>query len=132
MRTTCNLFGFSYESATCPRQPGQEIGNLFVLVVQLHALTITCPDDIEGKKQKRAIFDRFDSGRHFMTTRWDFTYNEWDSLVRLYDHESATLPNEIDRKCRELGLTDETGLTDAGKRLVEHELLMERRNRLQR
>jgi hypothetical protein len=67
-----------------------------------------------------------------MTTRWDFTYNEWDSLVRLYDHESATLPNEIDRKCRELGLTDETGLTDAGKRLVEHELLMERRNRLQR
>ena len=67
-----------------------------------------------------------------MTTRWDFTYKEWDSLVRLYDHESAALPGDVDRKCRELGLTDETGLTDAGKRLVEHELLMERRNRLQR
>ncbi len=66
-----------------------------------------------------------------MIDRWYFTYNEWNSLLRLYRHESATLTDDIDRKFRELGLTEGTGLTDAGKQLVEHELLMERRKRLQ-
>lgn len=67
-----------------------------------------------------------------MIDRWDLTYNEWNCLLRLCRHESATLTDEMDRKFRELGLTDGTGLTEAGRQLVEHELLMERRNRLQR
>ncbi|MCF6370979.1 hypothetical protein LXM96_19275 [Rhizobium sp. TRM95001] len=66
-----------------------------------------------------------------MVARRDFTYNEWNSLVTLYRHESANLTPEMEGRFRELGLTEGNGLTDAGRRLVEHELLMERRDRLQ-
>lgn len=66
-----------------------------------------------------------------MVGRWDFTYEEWSILLRLYRHEGAAPTDEVDQKLRKLGLSEGSGLTDTGRRLVENELLMERRNRLQ-
>lgn len=66
-----------------------------------------------------------------MIAKRDFNYDEWNSLVMLYRHESASLSQDAQERFLELGIADENGITDAGKRLVEHELLMERRNRLQ-
>lgn len=66
-----------------------------------------------------------------MVARTDFTYNEWNSLVALYRQESAILSPDTERRFRAFGLADGKCITDAGKRLVENELLMERRNRLQ-
>jgi len=71
-----------------------------------------------------------------MIARRDFTYAEWSSLLQLYRRENAALATDQGRRFKELGITEEmigeTGLSAAGKRLVEHELLLERRNRLQR
>lgn len=69
--------------------------------------------------------------RHKMVSRRDVSYTEWNNLVALYRHESASLSRDTEGRFRELGLTDGNGITDAGKQLVEHELLMERRTRLQ-
>ncbi len=71
-----------------------------------------------------------------MTARRDFTYEEWNCLLHLYRHESADVPSDLARRLRELGMTEqverETGLSAAGRHLIEHELLIERRIRLQR
>lgn len=70
-----------------------------------------------------------------MIARRDFTYEEWSRLLQLYRHENAPLGDAIAKRFSELGVTETfggIGLSAAAKRLVEHELLMERRNRLQR
>jgi hypothetical protein len=88
------------------------------------------------KQQNHAIVHPFDRKAPIMSARRDFTYEEWSSLLQLYRHENAALADEMDRRFVELGVIERTvggiGLSAAGKRLVEHELLMERRNRLQR
>jgi hypothetical protein len=67
-----------------------------------------------------------------MVGRWDLTYDEWRALLRLYHHEGPVPSGANDELFRRLGLSDGTQLTETGKRLVQVELLMERRNRLQR
>ncbi|EPE94725.1 hypothetical protein B5K06_23920 [Rhizobium grahamii] len=69
-----------------------------------------------------------------MLGRRDFTYEEWSCLLHLYRHEKADVPNDRVRRFKEAGVTEANGasLSPAGKQLVERELLLERRNRLQR
>ncbi len=71
-----------------------------------------------------------------MIARRDFTYEEWSCLLHLYRHETADIPNDRIRRFKEAGVTEEVldgiSLSPAGKQLVAHELLLERRNRLQR
>ncbi|KQV65366.1 hypothetical protein ASC90_15050 [Rhizobium sp. Root1220] len=71
-----------------------------------------------------------------MIARRDFTYEEWNCLLHIYRHETAEIPTGQSQRFSKLGLIDKAvdgaGLSAAGKTLVEHELLMERRNRLQR
>lgn len=70
-----------------------------------------------------------------MVAKWDLTYKEWECLVRLYSSETVTLSSETLQRFSALGLTepaDGTALSATGRTFVEHELLMERRNRLQR
>ncbi|MBB3319331.1 hypothetical protein FHT76_006710 [Rhizobium sp. BK176] len=71
-----------------------------------------------------------------MIARRDFTYEEWSWLLHLYRHETADIPNDQIRRFKEVNVTEDVvdgvSLSPAGKQLVEHELLMERRNRLQR
>jgi hypothetical protein len=78
---------------------------------------------------------RFSGGALTVVGRWDLTHNEWESLVRLYEGEDANLSNETVARLTELGFIESGGgdtLSTAGRMLVEHELLAERRNRLQR
>jgi hypothetical protein len=67
-----------------------------------------------------------------MVGRWDLTYEEWGTLLRLYRHEGPAPDGETNERFQQLGLGDGAQLTEAGRRLVEDELLKERRNRLQR
>lgn len=69
-----------------------------------------------------------------MIARWDFTYMEWSSLLGLYRRENVQLTDDVNRRLCELGATENSvgRLTDVARTLVERELLMERRNRLQR
>lgn len=83
------------------------------------------------EEPRHAIVDGFNRERHNMAARRDFTYSEWQSLVAFYREESATLSPDTEERFRKLGLIDRNRITDTGKRLVEHELLVERRNRLQ-
>jgi hypothetical protein len=85
----------------------------------------------DASKSKDVLLLGVKRERRNMVARRDFTYNEWNTLVTLYRHESASLSPDTEGRFRELGLADGNRMTDAGKRLVEHELLMERRNRLQ-
>lgn len=85
--------------------------------------------------KNHAIIDRFDRKAPLMIARRDFTYEEWSRLLQLYRRENAPLDDAIAKRFSELGVTETfggIGLSAAAKRLVEHELLMERRNRLQR
>lgn len=79
-------------------------------------------------------FIRPDKKAFTMIARHDFTYVEWSILLQIHRHETASLTDEMGRRFHELGVIDNPaeGLSDAGRRLVEFELLMERRNRLQR
>ena len=83
------------------------------------------------KTEKCAIMEELNRERHEMVSRRDVSYKEWNNLVALYRHESASLSRDTEGRLRQLGLTDENGITEVGKQLVEHELLMERRTRLQ-
>lgn len=67
-----------------------------------------------------------------MVVKRDFTFEEWNVLLHLYRHEKVPLMDEVARKFHEFGVTVGTAgdLSTAGRTLVEHELLMERRNRL--
>jgi hypothetical protein len=71
-----------------------------------------------------------------MIARRDFTFEEWSCLLHLYRHETVDIPNDRLRSFQEAGVTEEVvdgiSLSPAGKQLVSHELLLERRNRLQR
>jgi hypothetical protein len=71
-----------------------------------------------------------------MISRRDFTFEEWSCLLHLYRHETVDIPNDRLRSFQEAGVTEEVvdgiSLSPAGKQLVSHELLLERRNRLQR
>ncbi len=71
-----------------------------------------------------------------MIARRDFTFEEWSCLLNLYRHETVDIPNDRLRSFQEAGVTEEVvdgiSLSPAGKQLVSHELLLERRNRLQR
>ncbi len=70
-----------------------------------------------------------------MVGRWDVTFEEWSTLLHLFRAEDVALSKESERKLLHLGLIDEghgNVLSAAGRTLIEHELLLERRNRLQR
>ncbi|AVC49382.1 hypothetical protein ELI38_07820 [Rhizobium leguminosarum] len=66
-----------------------------------------------------------------MIERGELNSDEWKWLVRLCQHEADSIPTEIERRFAELGLSGAGGLTDDARGLVQHELLAERRNRLQ-
>jgi hypothetical protein len=70
-----------------------------------------------------------------MITRKDMTADEWKWLVRIYQHDAGSLPAAVCKRLNELGLTEElvgdASVSDVGRSLVDHELLAERRNRLQ-
>jgi len=68
-----------------------------------------------------------------MIGRWDLSFEEWNALLHLHRAEDAVLSKETERRLRDLGLTEGGNVvTAAGRALIEHELLMDRRNRLQR
>jgi hypothetical protein len=68
-----------------------------------------------------------------MVSRWDLTFEEWNGLLHLYRVEDVAPSKETEEKLRAAGLIDDRNtLSAAGKSFIEHELLMERRNRLQR
>lgn len=79
-------------------------------------------------------FIRPDKRPFTMIARHDFTYVEWSMLLQIHRRETVSLTDEMGRRFHELGVLDDLaeGLSAAGRRLVEYELLMERRNRLQR
>jgi hypothetical protein len=66
-----------------------------------------------------------------MIVRRDITDDQWKWLVRLCQHEADVIPEDIDIQFRSIGLTNDGGITADAKSLVVHELLGERRNRLQ-
>ena len=71
-----------------------------------------------------------------MVTRKDLTQDEWSWLLRIYQHNAAFLTVEIDKRLTELGLVEQrlggAGVSSAGKKLVEHELIAARRARERR
>jgi len=66
-----------------------------------------------------------------MVVRRDMTDDEWKWLVRLCQHESDSVPQIIEARLVELGLSGPNGLSNEARELVQRELLSERRNRLQ-
>ncbi|MBB3594013.1 hypothetical protein FHX08_004416 [Rhizobium sp. BK529] len=66
-----------------------------------------------------------------MVARRDLTSDEWKWLVRLCQHDADSVPKDIEARLSELGLFGSNGLSDEARNLVQHELLSERRNRLQ-
>lgn len=66
-----------------------------------------------------------------MVARRDLTSDEWKWLVRLCQHEADSVPEKIEARLSELGLSGPNGLSDETRNLVQRELLSERRNRLQ-
>jgi hypothetical protein len=66
-----------------------------------------------------------------MLVRRDITDDQWKWMVRLCQHEADSIPADIEAQLSKLGLANGGGLTGDAKTLVEHELLAERRNRLQ-
>ncbi|MBY2913072.1 hypothetical protein HF206_02915 [Rhizobium leguminosarum] len=66
-----------------------------------------------------------------MIGRGELNNDEWKWLVRLCQHEADSIPSKIETRFVELGLSGSNGLSDDARSLVEHELLAERRNRLQ-
>jgi hypothetical protein len=70
-----------------------------------------------------------------MVGRWDVSFEEWRALLHLFRAEDVVLSEESEQRLLHLGLIDQghgTALSAAGRTLIEHELLLERRNRLQR
>ncbi|MBZ9694544.1 hypothetical protein [Mesorhizobium sp. CO1-1-9] len=61
-----------------------------------------------------------------MVTRKDLTDDEWDWLLRIYQHRAAMLTVSMDKRLAKLGLVEGklggTGVSAAGKKLVETEL----------
>lgn len=70
-----------------------------------------------------------------MIGRRELTFNEWNSLVGIYQHEIDSVAVDVGEHLKELGLIEQalgrTDLSVLGKRMVGDELLAERRNRLQ-
>jgi hypothetical protein len=70
-----------------------------------------------------------------MITRKDMTNDEWKWLVRIYQQDASSVPAAVCKRLSQLGLaeqrTGDAGISDVGRTLVDHELLAERRNRLQ-
>jgi len=66
-----------------------------------------------------------------MVARRDMTSDEWKWLVRLCPHEADSVPQAIEARLVALGLSGPNGLSAEARDLVQHELLSERRNRLQ-
>jgi hypothetical protein len=69
-----------------------------------------------------------------MVGRWDVSFEEWHALLHLFRAEDVALSTDSEQRLLRLGLIDQgdgTGLSAAGRTLIEHELLLERRNRLQ-
>lgn len=69
-----------------------------------------------------------------MVGRWDVSVEEWRTLLHLFRAEDVALSNDSEQRLLHLGLIDQgdgTGLSAAGRALIERELLLERRNRLQ-
>ena len=62
-----------------------------------------------------------------MLTRKDLTDDEWDWLYRVYKHNARSITVQMDKRLAALGLVEEklggTGISAAGKKLVEAELL---------
>ncbi len=70
-----------------------------------------------------------------MVSRWEITFEEWSNLLNLFRAEDVAISKRSERRLRQLGLIDEDRgivLSPGGRMLIEHELLLERRNRLQR
>jgi len=70
-----------------------------------------------------------------MIGRWEITFEEWRALLQLFRAEDVALSKGNEQRLLQLGLIDEDRgivLSPTGRTLIEHELLLERRNRLQR
>ncbi|TDX76183.1 hypothetical protein EDE05_11764 [Neorhizobium sp. R1-B] len=68
-----------------------------------------------------------------MVGRRDVSFEEWRALLHLFRAEDVAL-KENEQRLLHLGLIDQgdgIALSAAGRTLIEHELLLERRNRLQ-
>lgn len=68
-----------------------------------------------------------------MTTRKDMTEEEWHWLNRIYHHNAAFLTVDMDKRLRDLGVTEQrlggAGVSALGKKLVETEFLAAKKAR---
>jgi len=62
-----------------------------------------------------------------MTTRKDMTNDEWDWLMKVYNSKAAFLTVAMDKRLKELGVTEQklggAGVSPLGKKLIETELM---------